>query len=61
MKTISPGKSRTLLVTGLFTIAASQVFIHFVQLPDLARGFSMGIGIGLLLVATVFGNLRPAQ
>ena len=46
---------------GMFVIAVSQIFSHFVEFPDLTKGLFFGIGIGMLLLATIFGNFRTAQ
>ena len=50
-----------LLSIGMFVIAISQIFSHFVELPDLAKGLFMGIGIGMLLLAIIFGTIKTAQ
>lgn len=61
MKKITKGKTITLIAVGMLATAAAQIFSHYVALPDLARGLSMGIGIGLLLTATIFGNFKTVQ
>lgn len=54
-------KSLILLSSGMFVIAISQILSHFVELPDLAKGLFIGIGIGMLLLAIIFGNRKTAQ
>lgn len=54
-------KSLILLSSGMFTIAISQIFFRFVELPDLAKGLFIGIGIVMLLLAIIFGNRKTAQ
>ncbi|SHN21190.1 hypothetical protein [Flavobacterium xinjiangense] len=53
--------SLILLSSGMFVIAISQILSHFVELPDLAKGLFIGIGIGMLLLAIIFGNRKTAQ
>jgi len=45
----------------MFIIAVSQIFSHFVELPDLTKGLFFGIGIGMLLLVIIFGKYRTAQ
>jgi hypothetical protein len=47
--------------SGMFIIAVSQIFSHFVELPDFTKGLFFGIGIGMLLLAIIFGKYRTAQ
>ena len=54
-------KSLILLSSGMFVIAISQILSHFVELPDLAKGLFIGIGISMLLLAIIFGNRKTAQ
>ena len=61
MKKIINRKSVILMSSGIFIIAVSQIFSHFVELPDLTKGFFFGIGIGMLLLAIIIGNNRTAQ
>lgn len=61
MKKKAKKKSLVLLSIGLFVIAVSQILSHFVGLPDLAKGSFVGIGIGMLLLATILGNLKTAK
>ncbi|WP_147676636.1 hypothetical protein [Algibacter pacificus] len=58
MKNITKRKALTLLSVGIFIIAASQVFSHYLQLIDLTKGTFTGIGIGLLLTALGFGSFK---
>lgn len=53
--------SLILLSSGMIVIAISQILSHFVELPDLAKGLFIGIGIGMLLLAIIFGNRKTAQ
>ncbi len=61
MKKIINRKSLILMSIGMFVIAVSQIFSHFVELPDLTKGLFFGIGIGMLLLATIFSNSKTAQ
>ena len=61
MKKIINRKSVILMSSGIFIIAVSQIFSHFVELPDLTKGLFFGIGIGMLLLAIIIGNNRTAQ
>lgn len=61
MKKIINRKSVILMSSGIFIIAVSQIFSHFVELPDLTKGLFFGIGIGMLLLAIIFGKYRTAQ
>nr|WP_309755717.1 hypothetical protein [Flavobacterium sp.] len=61
MKKIINRKSVILMSSGMFIIAVSQIFSHFVELPDFTKGLFFGIGIGMLLLAIIFGKYRTAQ
>ena len=61
MKKIINRKSVILMSSGMFIIAVSQIFSHFVELPDLTKGLFFGIGNGMLLLAIIFGKYRTAQ
>ncbi|WP_157593761.1 hypothetical protein [Pontibacter actiniarum] len=61
MKRLAKRKALVLISVGMSTIAASQVFSHYVALPDLAKGAFLGLGIGLLFTATMFVNLKPME
>jgi hypothetical protein len=59
MKKITKRKALILLSIGIFIIATSQVFSHYIELPDLANGSL--IGIGLLLTSLIFGNFKTVR
>ncbi|WP_162628032.1 hypothetical protein [Arcticibacterium luteifluviistationis] len=61
MKKITKRKALILLSIGLFVIASSQIFSHFIELTDFTKGSFIGIGIGLLLTSIVFGNFKTVQ
>ncbi|TXF75129.1 hypothetical protein [Chryseobacterium sp.] len=61
MKKLTRRKSLILISIGMFVTAASQIFFHFVGLPDLAKGLFFGFGIGILLVALIFGSFKAAR
>ncbi|MFT5754104.1 MAG: hypothetical protein ACI924_001331 [Flavobacterium sp.] len=61
MKKITKRKALILLSIGIFIIATSQVFSHYIELPDLANGSLIGIGIGLLLTSLIFGNFKTVR
>ena len=60
MKKITKRKALILLPIGMFIIASSQVFSYYFELPDLAQGSFVGIGIGLLITSLFFGNNKIA-
>ena len=61
MKKISKQNAVILMSLGLLLIATSQIFSRFIELSDFAKGSFIGIGIGLLLSAFIFGNFKTAQ
>ncbi|WP_452230046.1 hypothetical protein [Lacinutrix sp. MEBiC02404] len=61
MKKTTKRKALLLIPLGMFVIAASQVFSHYFALPDFAKGSFVGIGIGVLLVATIYRNFRTVK
>ncbi|MBJ2175867.1 hypothetical protein JBL43_16555 [Aureibaculum sp. A20] len=61
MKKTTKRKSLILLSVGLLVIATAQIAAQYVTLSDLAKGSFIGIGIGLLLTALLFGNFKTAQ
>ena len=61
MKKTTKRKSLILMSIGMFVIAVSQIFSHFVEFPDLTKGLFFGIGIGMLLLAIIIGNFKTAQ
>lgn len=48
---INSSKSRTLLITGLFMMAATQILSFYFQLPDVLHGLLVGISVGLTLTS----------
>lgn len=61
MKKTTKRKTLVLLSIGLFVIAASQIISHYIELNDLIKGSSIGVGIGLLLTAIVFGKFKTVH
>lgn len=61
MKKTTKSKALLLIPIGMFVIAASQVFSHYLELPDFAKGSFVGIGIGLLIIALIYGSFRTAK
>ena len=51
MKKITNRKSVILMSSGVLIIVVSQIFSHFVKLPDLTKCLFIGIGIGMSLLA----------
>lgn len=49
-----------MLVFGLLVVATSQGFSQLGDLPEMIKGTSTGVGIGLLLTALIFGNFNAA-
>jgi len=60
MKKISQKKALLMLVFGLLVVATSQGFSQLGDLPEMIKGTSTGVGIGLLLTALIFGNFNAA-
>ena len=58
MKNTTKRKTLTLMSIGMLVISTSQIFSQFMELTDLMKGSSMGLGIGLLLTSMVFGNFK---
>lgn len=54
------GKSFVLVPIGLFFIALSLILARAIALPDVIRGLSMGVGIGLMLLAFILPKVRSA-
>lgn len=61
MMRITKRKALILLAMGMFVIAISQVLSYYIVLPDLMKGSFIGIGLGLLLLATVLGTFRTVK
>ncbi|WP_373058135.1 hypothetical protein [Zunongwangia sp. H14] len=61
MSKITKPKSLTLISSGMFIIALSQILSHYIELPDFLQGLLMGIGIALLLLAVSLGKFKPAR
>ena len=61
MKKTTERKTLVLVSIGLFVIAASQIISHYIELNDLIKGSSIGVGIGLSLTAIVFGKLKTVH
>ncbi|TPN82888.1 hypothetical protein [Aquimarina algicola] len=58
MKKITKRKSLLLLSIGMVIIATSQVFSQYFEIPDMAKGSFIGVGIGLLLTSLIFGKFK---
>ncbi|WP_417800207.1 hypothetical protein [Tenacibaculum sp.] len=50
-----------LLSIGILTIASSQILTRYVKVSDLTHGLSIGIGIGLLIMAIANSNLQAKK
>ena len=61
MKKTTKRKALILFPIGIFIIATSQIFSYYFELPDLAKGSFVGIGIGLLLTTLIFGNIKTTH
>ncbi|EPR73570.1 hypothetical protein ADIWIN_1600 [Winogradskyella psychrotolerans RS-3] len=61
MKTITKKKTLLLISIGIFVVAMSQIFSQLTELPDIATGSFIGIGIGLLLTGLIFGNFKTVK
>ncbi|WP_283640429.1 hypothetical protein [Mesonia mobilis] len=61
MNKITKTKAFTLISVGLLVIAASQITSHYITLPDMVQGAFVGVGLGLLLMALYWGNIRRVQ
>ncbi|MEE4001475.1 hypothetical protein V1T75_14110 [Tenacibaculum sp. FZY0031] len=61
MKNLYHKKSLILLSIGILTIASSQILTRYVKVSDLTHGLSIGIGIGLLIMAIANSNLQAKK
>lgn len=52
----SKKKALLLLITGLFAIALSQLLSQYIEVSDVLKGISTGIGFGLMAVALIAIN-----
>ncbi|WP_108808646.1 hypothetical protein [Aquimarina spinulae] len=52
-------KSLMLLSMGLLVIAFTQIFSHYIELSDLAKGSF--IGIGILLITLFIGKFKSVR
>lgn len=55
------GKSFVLVPIGLFFIALTLILSREIVLPDVIRGFSLGVGLGLMILAFIFRKIRSAH
>ncbi len=46
-------KALLLLITGLFAIALSQLLSQYIEVSDVLKGISTGIGFGLMALALI--------
>jgi hypothetical protein len=53
-------KALYLLVAGLLVITGAQISAHYWMLSDVVNGVFIGVGIGLLCIAILFGSRRSA-
>ncbi|WP_159019783.1 hypothetical protein [Algibacter sp. L3A6] len=58
MKNTNKRKTLILISAGMLVISTSLIFFQFIELVDLLKGLLMGIGIGLLLTAIIFGSFK---
>jgi hypothetical protein len=61
MKKASKRKALMLIPIGMLVIATSQILSKFIELPDLAKGSLIGLGIGLVLTSFIFGDFKLAK
>jgi hypothetical protein len=54
------GRSFVLIPIGLFFIALTLIFSREIAMPDVIRGFSLGVGIGLMILAFMLRKIRPS-
>lgn len=55
------GKSFVLVPIGLFFIALTLILSREIVMPDVIKGFSLGIGIGLMILAFIFRKIRSVH
>jgi hypothetical protein len=55
------GRSFVLIPIGLFFIALTLILSRAIGLPDMIKGFSLGVGIGLMILAFTFRKIRSAH
>ena len=61
MQKLAKRKALMLLSVGMVVIAFTQIYSHYLALPDLAKGSFTGVGTGLLLLALIVGNSNSAH
>ena len=61
MNSITKKKSLILLSIGLLLITFTQIFSHYIELSDLAKGSLTGIGIGILLITLFIGKFKSVR
>lgn len=55
------GRSFVLIPIGLFIIALTAILSRKIAMPDMIRGLSMGVGLGLMILAFVRRKIKPAN
>ena len=55
------GRSFVLVPIGLFFIALTMILSREIAMPDVIRGFSVGLGIGLMILAFIFRKVMSAH
>lgn len=58
MKKIAKNKTITLMAIGMFTMASSSVIVRYFAMQDFAKGATMGVGIGIVLLALIIGDFK---
>jgi hypothetical protein len=54
------GRSFILIPIGLFFIALTVIISRKIAMPDVVRGLSIGVGLGLMILAFILRKMRPA-
>jgi len=61
MEKTTRNKSLILMSSGLFVITIGQILSYQMELPDVAKGSFIGIGIGLLLTSLILGKFKTVR
>lgn len=55
------GKYLYLIPLGLLIVSVSQILFRFIEVSDLIKGLSFGLGIGIMLLAFIKREIKHAK
>lgn len=50
--------TKWLLIIGIVIIALAEIIFHYINLPDLAKGSIVGVGLGLSLLSFILKKIK---